>query len=84
MNDADYRIALSVVRAHDAAQDLPRRMIHNRQADGAIASGTRPAELPGRHVLRAMAGEPPDRLQTLLMPNLVECNDDRPQPDESN
>jgi LacI family transcriptional regulator len=41
---------------------------------------TRPAELLGRHILRAMAGEPPERLQTLLMPDLIERCDDRLHP----
>ena len=38
---------------------------------------TRPAELLGRHIIKAMAGEPPERLQTLLMPDLIERSDDR-------
>lgn len=38
---------------------------------------SRPAELLGSHILRAMAGEAPGNLQTLLMPDLIERNDDR-------
>lgn len=38
---------------------------------------SRPAELLGSHILRAMAGEAPGDLQTLLMPDLIERNDDR-------
>lgn len=41
---------------------------------------TRPAELLGRHILRSMAGEAPEKLQTLLMPDLIERNDDRLRP----
>lgn len=41
---------------------------------------SRPAELLGRHILRAMAGEPPERLRTLLMPELIERSDDRLHP----
>ncbi|HQY43331.1 MAG TPA: LacI family DNA-binding transcriptional regulator [Paracoccaceae bacterium] len=41
---------------------------------------SRPAELLGRHILRAMAGEAPEKLQSLLMPDLIERNDDRLRP----
>lgn len=41
---------------------------------------SRPAELLGGHILRAMADEAPERLQTLLMPDLIERNDDRLRP----
>lgn len=41
---------------------------------------TRPAELLGRHILRVMAGEPVENLQTLLMPDLIERSDDRLRP----
>lgn len=41
---------------------------------------SRPAELLGRHILRAMAGEAAENLQTLLMPDLIERNDDRLRP----
>lgn len=44
---------------------------------------TRPAELLGRHIVRAMAGERPERLQTLLMPDLIERSDDRLHLNES-
>lgn len=38
---------------------------------------TRPAELLGRYILRAIEGEPAANLQTLLMPDLIERSDDR-------
>lgn len=38
---------------------------------------TRPAELLGSYILRAMAGDPVEDLQTLLMPDLIERSDDR-------
>lgn len=41
---------------------------------------SRPAELLGRHILRAMGGEPVENLQTLLMPDLIERSDDRLRP----
>lgn len=40
----------------------------------------RPAELLGRHILRAMAREEVGNLQTLLMPDLIERSDDRLRP----
>lgn len=43
---------------------------------------SRPAELLGRHILRVMDGDPVDRLQTLLMPDLIERSDDRLRPQE--
>lgn len=41
---------------------------------------TRPAELLGRTILRAIAGEKVEALQTLLMPELIERCDDRLNP----
>ena len=38
---------------------------------------TRPAELLGRTILRVIAGAPPESLQTLLMPELMERCEDR-------
>ncbi|MEZ5913107.1 MAG: LacI family DNA-binding transcriptional regulator [Paracoccaceae bacterium] len=39
-----------------------------------------PAAWLGDHILRAMAGEPPEDLQTLLMPAFIARSDDRLQP----
>lgn len=40
----------------------------------------RPAALLGDHILRAIAGEPAETLQTLLMPDLIVRSDDRLHP----
>ncbi|WP_426289428.1 LacI family DNA-binding transcriptional regulator [Ensifer adhaerens] len=39
-----------------------------------------PSSLLGAYILRRMEGEPPEALQTLLMPNLIERCDDRLNP----
>ena len=36
-----------------------------------------PSELHGRYILRRMEGEPPEALQTLIMPRLSERSDNR-------
>ncbi len=41
---------------------------------------SRPSELLGRHIIRVIEGEDPSRLQTLLMPDLIERSDDRLRP----
>jgi LacI family transcriptional regulator len=39
-----------------------------------------PSALLGKFILRRMEGEPPEALQTLLMPDLIERSDDRLRP----
>ena len=36
-----------------------------------------PSEMLGRYILRRMEGEPPEALQALIMPRLIERSDDR-------
>ena len=40
-----------------------------------------PSALLGKFILRRMEGEPPEALQTLLMPDLIERSDDRLRPE---
>ncbi|GMB81064.1 hypothetical protein NN6n1_18470 [Shinella zoogloeoides] len=68
---------------------LPRQFYGNSTADagkcasdvgsqpGIVLEVAEPSELLGRYILRRMEGGPPEALQALIMPQLIERSDDR-------